>query len=445
VLRGQRGADPNYDYGTHFLFQGHENGPGSPKRGYITRVNLDADVTHRVTLMATTDVNGTPLPVFDGSTWYPWAQRLLFTAENGKAGGVWQATLDVPSKVEDISGVTGRGGYEGIQADSAGNLWIVEDVGGPTGKVNTAARQPNSFIYRLVPVDKTNLEAGGKLQVLAVKSKAHAGNIVFGTDPDADILSQDVRDLHTYGLAFETTWITIHDTAVDGTTPFDANAAAKAKGGTPFKRPENGVFRPGTQFGEFYFTETGDTNANTQAGSAFGGFGGLFKLAQRRPSDDYGTLTLFYLGDVQHTGLDNIQFLTKDHLVAVEDAGDGLHTQRNALDSAYLFDVRLDFADPANQPLRFLAQGRDPSATIDSGLSGTPGFQNDGDNEITGFHVSDGDPTPGGILGARNPHPFDDKWRVFYTQQHGDNITFEIIPNPHVAEAIRGREDDDRD
>jgi hypothetical protein len=53
--------------------------------------------------------------VFDGSTWYPWAQRLLFTAENGNAGGVWQATLDVPSRVEDISGVLGRGGYEGIR------------------------------------------------------------------------------------------------------------------------------------------------------------------------------------------------------------------------------------------------------------------------------------------------------------------------------------------
>ena len=26
VLENQTGADPNYDYGTHFLFQGHENG-----------------------------------------------------------------------------------------------------------------------------------------------------------------------------------------------------------------------------------------------------------------------------------------------------------------------------------------------------------------------------------------------------------------------------------
>ena len=74
-----------------------------------------------------------------------------------------------------------------------------------------------------------------------------------------------------------------------------------------------------------------------------------------------------------------------------------------------------------------LALGRDPSATIDSSLSAAgAGFQNDGDNEITGFHISDGDPTTGGILGAKVPTPYRDGWRVFYTQQHGDNVTWEI-------------------
>ena len=52
------GADPHYDYGTHFLFQGHES--GTP--GYITRINLDADQAHRVTLLATQDVAGANLP-----------------------------------------------------------------------------------------------------------------------------------------------------------------------------------------------------------------------------------------------------------------------------------------------------------------------------------------------------------------------------------------------
>src|SRR5215475_7463257 len=55
VLHGQRGADSHYDYGTHFLFQGHEGGAnlgGSVRQGYITRINLDADSAHRVTVMA---------------------------------------------------------------------------------------------------------------------------------------------------------------------------------------------------------------------------------------------------------------------------------------------------------------------------------------------------------------------------------------------------------
>ena len=447
ILPQQKGADPHYDYGTHFIFQGHESGPGTfPNQvGYITRINLDADVAHRVTLMATKDVDGKPLPTSDGSTWYPWAQRLLFTAENGTVGGVWQATLDVPSRVEDISGAFGRAGYEGIQADSLGNLWLVEDTGGANGAVNRQSRQPNSFVYRFIPYDMHDLKAGGKLQVLAVKSQAHDGNIVFNSSSaDTDITSQDIKDLHTYGKQFDTKWITIHDTATQGNTPFDANAAAKGVG-TPFKRPENGVFRPGTSFREFFFTETGDTNALTQVGSAGGGFGGLFKISQHHPADDHGTLTLFFLGDLVHTALDNIAFLTKNHVIAVEDRGEGLHTAGNALDSAWLFDVHADYSNPANQPIRILALGRDTSSTLDAALLGSSGFLNDGDNEITGIHVSDGDPGVDGILGAKIPQPFNGKWRVFYTMQHGDNTTFEIIPNPHVTEPHAHDRDGDDD
>lgn len=431
VLRGLRGFDTNYDYGTHFLFQGHE--AGSP--GSITRINLDADTAHRVTVVATHDNSGVPLPSFDGSTWYPFSGRLLLTNEfgGGATGGVWQATLDFPSIVEDISGALGRGGYEGIQADSDGNLWVVEDIGGAT--VN-GARAPNSFIFRFVPKNKHDLTQGGKLQALQIMSRAHAGPIVFDS---TNALTQDVKDLHTYGNVFDTNWVTIHDTAVDGFAPFNANALAKARPATPFKRPENGQFRPGNQFREFFFDETGDTSVTTTAGSDFGGFGGVLKLTQSNPSANSGKLTLFYRGDAVHTGFDNVAFWDENRIVFVEDAGDGLHGQRNALDSAWMFDVRKNYADPSNQPIRIIAQGRDPSATIDSGLLGSSGFQNDGDNEITGIHVSDGDPTVSGLLGAKLPRPFKDGWRVFYTGQHGDNITWEVLP----ASKREGDRDDD--
>jgi hypothetical protein len=435
VLHGLRGADPNYDYGKHFLFQGHEAGAGA-----ITRINLDADAAHRITVVATRDGNGTPLPSFDGSTWYPWSGRLLFTNEfgGGTTGGVWQATLDFPAMVEDISGAMGRGGYEGIQADSDGNIWMAEDIGGSTV---AGARVPNSFIYRFIPKNRHDLGQGGRLQALQAMSKAHAGPIVFdGTNA----LTQDVKDLHTYGNVFDTAWVTIHDTAVDGFTPFNANALAKAKLATPFKRPENGLFRPGSHFREFFFDETGDTSVTTTAGSDFGGFGGVLKLTQSSPSADTGKLTLFYKGDVVHTGFDNVAFWDENRIVFVEDAGDGLHKDRNALDSAWMLDVRKDYADPSNQPIRIIAQGRDPSATIDSGLLGTAGFQNDGDNELTGIHVSDGDASANGILGAKIPRPFQDGWRVFYTGQHGDNVTWEVIRSPK-RDGDRDDDDDDHD
>src|SRR5262249_4165649 len=163
-----------------------------------------------------------------------------------------------PTVVEDISGVMGRAGYEGMQADSRGNLILVEDTGGPRGTVNNKARQPNSFVYRFIPTDRTDLRTGGKLQALQVQSHAHPGTIVFNHTADVDILSQDAKDLHTYGLVFDAMWVTIHDTAVDGLTPFDANAAAKAHSATAFKRPENGQFRPDSNFTEFFFDETGE-------------------------------------------------------------------------------------------------------------------------------------------------------------------------------------------
>ena len=98
-----------------------------------------------------------------------------------------------------------------------------------------------------------------------------------------------------------------------------------------------------------------------------------------------------------------------------------------------MFDTSVDYSKPEHKPVRFIAEGRDASATIDSALGGlslpSSWFSNDGDNEITGIHVSDGDPGKDGILGAKKPKPFnkDGKWRAFWTQQHGDNVTYELV------------------
>ncbi len=414
---GLTGADPAYDYGTHFLFQGHET--GAP--GYITRINLDADAAHRVTLLAQRDVTGAAMATMDGSTWEPWAKRLLFTTENSSAAGVYSATPAYPSTVEDLSGSLGRGGYEGIQDDSDGNLWIAEDVGGPN-KPGTTAKIPNSFIYRFVPESPGDLK-NGKLQVLQVLNGS--GNPITKASQTA-VNSADQLALHVYGSSFATRWVTIHDTATDGTAPYSASTLATTANGTPFKRPENGVFRPGSHFRDFYFDETGDTNATSVENASSGGWTSVFKLTQSDPSANTGRISIFYKGDQAHAGFDNVTFLSRNEITFVEDAGDTLHGQRNALDSGYVLDVTLDYSNPANQPVRWLAEGRDASATIDAANGGFG--KNDGDNEITGAYVSDGDPRVEGILGSKAPHLFNGGWRFFYTQQHGDNPTYEVVP-----------------
>jgi hypothetical protein len=430
VMDGQKGPDANYNYGSHFLFQGHEHGislDGRP-HGYVTRINLDADARHRVTLLAEMDSSGSPLPFIDGSAWNPFAKRLMLTGEDGEKGGLWQVTADYPATADDLRGISGIGAYEGVQLDNKGNLWLVEDTGGKKGKIAKHARLPNSFVYRLVPNDPTNITKGGRLEVLQV-SASDGQPIVFNTtSADADISSAAVKEMYSYGKSLKTRWIVIHDTAKDGSAPFDANKLAKAAGGTPMKRPENGQFRPASAFTEFYFTATGDTNSDSEAGAEGGGYGGIFVLKQTSATANEGVLQITYRGDREHTGFDNLAFLTANQLAIVEDAGDTLHSQRKAFDAGYIIDVTADYSSGV-KPLRFLVNGRDAAATVDSGLvtnADDNGFQNDGDNEITGFHVSDGDPSIEGLIGTKSPTPFKDGWRVFYTRQHGKNETYEV-------------------
>jgi len=446
---GLKGPDSSYDYGAHFVYQGHELAVtvDGKKQGYITRVNLDADAKHRVTLLAYQDTNGQPIDVIDGSTWDPWAKRLIFTTES-PSKPTYAATADYPSQVEDVSGALGRGGYEGVQNDSAGNLWIVEDIGG-ANKTGTVSKLPNSFVYRYVPKEPGDLH-NGKLQVLQVLNEA--GAPITQTSQTA-VNAPDQILLHSYGHSLDTKWITIHDTAIDGKSPFNANTLAKAAQATPFKRPENGQFRPGSDFQQFFFDETGDTNAlstengaKTSGAGGSGGWGAVQKLTQSSPTANTGKLSLFFLSNENQTGFDNVAFLSSSKISFVEDAGDLLHTQRSndtranvagvnaGFDAAYVFDVNLDYSDSSNKPVRWLAQGRDASAAIDGS---TPGAfpNNDGDNEITGLDISNGDPGVDGILGAKAPHIFHGGWRWFWTQQHGDNYLFEVILTGAVSPA----------
>jgi hypothetical protein len=398
--------------GKHYLYQGHEGGP----RGYVTRINLDeADPAKRVTLISDEDSNGNAFPTIDGITWDPFTHQLLLTAESkAPTGGVFAVGLDgngdpVDGKAQRLDAL-GSGGYEGIQSDKDGNVWLVEDIGGAStggGKV------PNSYVYRFVPADKTDLTAGGTLQALQIKRSD--GTPVTAAQLQANPTDSFISDLHTYGTSFATAWVDVHS----GGGAFDATASAKAASATPLKRPENGVFRPGTNFREFYFTETGDTSLSS---TLPGRFGGVFRISQSSASAGTGRISIAAVGDAHHAGFDNIAFASRDAVLVVEDAGDGMHTQRNELDNGWVYDVSGGHRAP--WAVRWLAEGRDASATFDA--AGGPSY-NDGDNEITGIHVSDGDAGVGGILGAKVPDVHLAAWRTFWTQQHGDNVTWEVI------------------
>ena len=412
------GPTPGYDYGRHFLFQGHEN---SGNLAYVTRINLDvAHPDHRITLLTPVGANGfTGFNSIDGSTWDPFSQSLLFAQEAGGNGGViemgadFDATTGSGAGLRTLYGSMGRGGYEGIHPDDLGNVLLIEDAGGTT--VNFG-RNPNSFIYRFVPSAAADLTQG-KLQALQVSIYGSPVKFVpvDMSHPTGDMLSNNQLLLHTVGTSWPVRWVTIHDTAVDGTASFNANAAAKAAGATPFKRPENAQFQPESHFQTFFFDITGDTDkrAGDQAMlAARGAWGGIFRVDLEK-SRNAGTISLVVLGDADHAAFDNLTFAAKNTLLAAEDRGDTLHDQLNKLDSVWAYSLD---TDPRKiTAARFIALGEDRSAPIAT----------DEDNEPTGLHTSEGDATVNGLIGTKE---FGQNNSVlFFTQQHGENNLFQVV------------------
>src|SRR5690349_6396195 len=127
-------------------------------------------------------------------------QRLLFTVEAGSTGGAYQANLDYPSATEDLFGIMGRGRFECIQGDRQGNSIILEEAGGSNGTQYPNAKQPNSFIYRFVPVSSYDVKQGGRLQVLQVTGESATPMTFHQGQADLDIASPDMKALHTYGM-----------------------------------------------------------------------------------------------------------------------------------------------------------------------------------------------------------------------------------------------------
>jgi len=428
------GPTAGFNYGRHFLFQGHENGGN---QAYITRINLDVtDPNHRITLLTPGDASGTTgFSAIDGGTFNPFTKALLFTQETSSAGNgtgkVIQVTLNWPPAVNTLENFLGLGGYEGVRNDDEGNIYLIEDIGGTRpgglGANNIplkAAAQPNSFVYRYVPNNPKRIEDGGTLQALQVIIDGTP--VTFTANPAADILSTAQLKLHTPGTSYPIKWVTIATPPKNNPVSLgSATALAKAAGATPFKRPENLAWLPNSKFRTFFFTPTGDTDAPTSQVpelAARGSWGSIFRVDLRKDDGDHdrddrhvkkddGTISIFFLGDQVHNSFDNINFANEHQLLVGEDRGDTLHDQLNTLDSIWAFEVR----SKNPKPLRFLALGRDASAS-------GPGQE---DNEPTGIHVSNGSTKKSELLGTDDA--LEEKARGFFTQQHGNNTVYEFV------------------
>ena len=164
---GLPGADPHYDYGTHFLFQGHE--AGAP--GYITRINLDADAAHRVTLLATKDATGAN-------------HRATSTARRGirgPSGCCSRPRTRTPRPTRPRRATRPRSPTSPARSAAAATRASRTTPTATSGSSRTSAARtrraraprsvPNSFVYRYVPQDPGDL-ANGKLQVLQVLNAA---------------------------------------------------------------------------------------------------------------------------------------------------------------------------------------------------------------------------------------------------------------------------------
>jgi hypothetical protein len=121
-------------------------------------------------------------------------------------------------------GRLGRGGYEGVQNDSDGNLWIVEDIGGrPKG---THDRQDPQQLRLPLPAQQSRRPAPRQAPGAAGAQQPRTAD--HAEIPDA-AHGADQVELHDYGNELSTRWVQIDDTATDGTAPFNANMNAKRR------------------------------------------------------------------------------------------------------------------------------------------------------------------------------------------------------------------------
>ena len=205
-----------------------------------------------------------------------------------------------------------------------------------------------------------------------------------------------MKDLHTYGKS-------LHDALGHGArhARIDGIDAVRRQRGCQGGRPRRSSGRRTACSGPARASRSSSSprpatpTPRPRPAQTYGGFGGIFRSTAGRRRATRARSRSSSAATPTHTGLDNIAFFDRTASRSSRTTGDALHTQLERARLGVPVRRRRGLRDAATQPLRFLAEGRDPSATIDSYLldSPAPASTNEGDNEITGIHVSNGDPS----------------------------------------------------
>ena len=172
--QGQSGPDPAYDYGTHFLYQGHEGGShreraeaglhhaDQPRRG--RRSSRDAARVDRTT-RATRSRRSTARRGIRGHSGCSSRRRTRAHRPTRR-----RRRIRRPSRTSPVRSAVAATRASRTTRD--GNIWIVEDIGGAIKTGTTAAKIPNSFIYPLRARRIQETWQHGKLQALQVLNDA---------------------------------------------------------------------------------------------------------------------------------------------------------------------------------------------------------------------------------------------------------------------------------
>lgn len=223
--------------------------------------NLVYDTAARELVHSYSSLSGTTRNCAGGPT--PWDSWLTceedFSIRQKPYGYIFDVPADATSAVDPLPLTDmGRFVHEAVAVDPAsGIIYETEDQG-------------SSGFYRFVPNERRNLQAGGSLEMLAIKGKP----------------GYDTRTGQKVGKPLEAKWVTIDepnpaDTS-DALTVFNQGAA---KGGATFDRLEGAWFGDGSIF--FVSTSGGDA----AVGQIWeyrrqGRFKGKLRLVFESPSPD---------------------------------------------------------------------------------------------------------------------------------------------------------------